>query len=157
MEAAHPNAVVPDPVPGKTTAHQMMDDMQHGMGLGRDFLAVFDVGPNAHSFGKLVAMLPAGEAVMAHHTNYELPPDNVLYANDWMADRTYVFNLRDPLHPSLQRQFGNVGAYGHSFVHLSKGNTLATFQYADGFNRAPGGLVEFDPSGGVESTSSAGR
>jgi hypothetical protein len=74
-----------------------------------------------------------------------------------MADRTYVFNLRDPLHPRLERQFGDVGAYGwpHSFVHLSNGNTLATFQYSGGFNHAPGGLVEFDPSGGVVKTSSA--
>lgn len=157
MEAEHPNARIPDSIPGDSAGHQMMDAKRHGMGLGKDFLAVFDVGLEAHSFGKLVAMLPAGEALMAHHTNYELPPDNVLYANDWMADRTYVFNLRDPLHPSLQRQFGNVGTYGwpHSFVHLSNGNTLATFQYADGYNRAPGGLVEFDPSGSVVTTSSA--
>lgn len=157
MEARHPNASVPDPVPGKTSMSQMMDARRDGMGLGKDFISVFDVGPDAHPFGKLVAMLPAGEAAMAHHMNYALPPDGMLYANDWMADQTYVFNLRDPLHPSLQRQFGNVGAYGwpHSFVHLANGNTLATFQYADGYNRAPGGLVEFDPSGGVVTASSA--
>jgi len=157
MEAQHPNAPVPDFVPGKTSSSQMMDAKRDGMGLGKDFLSVFDVGPDAHPFGKLVAMLPAGEAAMAHHTNYALPPDGILYANDWLANRTYVFNLRDPLHPSLQRQFGNVGAYGwpHSFVHLANGNTLATFQYADGYNRAAGGLLEFDPSGGVVTASSA--
>lgn len=157
MEAQHPNAVVRRPVPGKSSSQTIMDAMREGLGLGKDFLAVFDVGPDAHPFGKLVAMLPVGEAVMAHHTNYALPPDGVLYANDWMANRTYVFNLRDPRHPGLLRQFGSVGPYGwpHSFVHLSNGNTLATFQYADGFNLAPGGLVEFDPSGGVVTTSSA--
>lgn len=157
MEAQHPNAFVPDPVAGKSSSRQMMDAMRDGMGLGKDFIAVFDVVPDAHPFGSLVAMLPVGAAVMAHHTNYALPPDSVLYANDWMANRTYVFNLRDPLHPSLQRQFGNAGTYGwpHSFAHLPNGNTLATFQYADGFNGAPGGLVEFDPSGGVVTTSSA--
>jgi hypothetical protein len=33
-------------------------------------------------FGKLVAMLPVGNAKMAHHTSYALPPNDVLYAND---------------------------------------------------------------------------
>jgi len=48
------------------------DDMRDGKGLGKDFIAVFYVGPDAHFSGKLVAMLPIGEAAMAHHTNYEL-------------------------------------------------------------------------------------
>jgi hypothetical protein len=46
--------------------------MRDGKGLGKDFIAVFHVGPDAHFSGKLVAMLPIGEAAMAHHTNYEL-------------------------------------------------------------------------------------
>jgi hypothetical protein len=109
------------------------------------------------SFGRLVAMLPVGNAAMAHHTNYTEPPDDVLYANDWIANRTYVFDLRDPRHPRLLRRFGSVGPYGypHSFVYLSNGNTLATFQYSGGFNHAAGGLVEFDPHGHVVRTASA--
>ena len=47
------------------------DDMRDGKGLGKDFIAVFYVGPDAHFSGKLVAMLPIGEAAMAHHTNYD--------------------------------------------------------------------------------------
>jgi hypothetical protein len=126
------------------------------MGLGRDFLAVFDVRPGP-SFGKLVAMVPAGPAAMAHHTNYAEPPDDMLYANDWLGNSTYVFDLRKPLHPRLARTFGSVGALGypHSFAHLANGNTLATFQYAGGFNHAAGGLVEFDPQGRVVRTASA--
>lgn len=157
MEAQHPNASFAALTSGKSSSHQMMDALRDGMGLGKDFIAVFDVAPDAHPFGRLVAMLPVGQAMMAHHTNYALPTDGVLYANDWLANRTYVFNLRDPLHPSLLRQFGSAGAYGwpHSFVRLSNGNTLATFQYTDGFNRAPGGLVEFGPSGRVVMSSSA--
>lgn len=125
-------------------------------GLGRDFLAVFDVRPGA-SFGKLVAMLPVGNAAMAHHTSYAEPPDDVLYANDWIANQTYVFDLRSPRHPQLERKFGSIGPYSypHSFVHLSSGDTLATFQYAGGFNRAAGGLVELDPKGRVVRTASA--
>jgi hypothetical protein len=85
-------------------------------------------------------MLPVGEAAMAHHTNYAEPPNDVLYANDWIANRTYVFDLRNPRHPLLMRQFASIGAYGypHSFVYLSNGNTLATFQYSGGFNHAAG-------------------
>ncbi|HEX8756991.1 MAG TPA: hypothetical protein VF745_11685 [Steroidobacteraceae bacterium] len=126
------------------------------LGLGEDFLAVFDVRPGA-SFGKLVTMLPVGRAIMAHHTNYAEPPDDILYANDWMADRTYVLDLRNPSKPRLVRAFGSVGnlSYPHSFAHLSNGNTLATFQYSGGFNHAAGGLVEFDPQGRVVRAASA--
>jgi hypothetical protein len=125
-------------------------------GLGKDFLAVFDISPGV-SFGRLVTMLPVGDAAMAHHTHYAEPPDDFLYANDWAANRTYVFDLRNPQHPRLARQFGSVGAYSypHSFVYLSNGNTLATFQYSGGFNHAAGGLVEIDPHGQVVKTSSA--
>src|SRR5665213_2779222 len=118
---------------------------QHGS--GKDFIAVFDVTSDAAPFAKLVAMLPVGNgAKMAHHTNYAMPSNDVLYANDWLADRTYVFDLHDAQHPRLIRQFGNAGPYmyPHSFDYLPNGDTLATFQYTRGYNRAPGGLVEFD-------------
>jgi len=150
MEASHPYA---------STLAFMAPDLaarRSKQGLGKDFLAVFDVRPGK-SFGKLVAMLAVGDAAMAHHTNYAEPPDDMLYANDWAANRSYVFDLRDPRHPRLERQFASVGAYGypHSFVYLSNGNTLATFQYSGGFNRAAGGLVELDPRGRVARDASA--
>jgi hypothetical protein len=150
MEAQHPHA---------STLALMSPDLaawHRTEGSGKDFLAVFDLRPGA-SFGRLVTMLPVGEAAMAHHTNYAEPANDVLYANDWIANRTYVFDLRDPRHPLLMRQFASIGAYGypHSFVYLSNGNTLATFQYSGGFNHAAGGLVEFDPQGRVVRTASA--
>ena len=151
MEARHPHASMMALRSGKLGAYR------RSLGLGKDFIAVFDVAPDAHPFGRLAAMLPVGNAMMAHHTNYAMPPNDILYANDWLGNRTYVFNLRDPLYPHLLRQFGSVGIYGwpHSFVYLSDGNTLATFQYSGGFNHAPGGLVEFDPQGRAVMTSSA--
>ena len=134
MEAEYPRA--------STMALMSADpaERRKTQGLGKDFLAVFDIRPGV-SFGSLVTMLPVGDAAMAHHTNYAEPPDDVLYANDWAANRTYVFDLRNPEHPRLARQFGSVGAYSypHSFVYLSNGNTLATFQYSGGFNHGPGG------------------
>ena len=150
MESQRPHASVPEMTPADIPARR------NGLGLGEDFLAVFDVQPGP-SFGKLVAMLPVGNAAQAHHTNYAEPPDEVLYANDWLGNRTYVFDLHDPVHPRLVRKFGSVGALGypHSFVYLPNGDTLATFQYSGGFNHAAGGLVEFDPHGRVVRTAAA--
>ncbi|MBS0513879.1 MAG: hypothetical protein JSS16_00175 [Proteobacteria bacterium] len=150
MEAGRPLAQVMEMTPADIPARRK------GLGLGKDFLAVFDIGPGV-SFGKLVAMLPVGDAAQAHHTNYAMPANDVLYANDWLGNRTYVFDLHDPVHPRLVRQFGDVGTYGypHSFAYLANGNTLATFQYSGGFNHAAGGLVEFDPQGKVVRTASA--
>lgn len=150
MEAKYPRASTLALMSAEPAARRKIQ------GLGKDFLAVFDIRPGA-SFGRLVAMLPVGDAAMAHHTSYAEPPDDILYANDWAANRTYVFDLRDPQHPRLARQFGSVGLYSypHSFVYLPNGNTLATFQYSGGFNHAPGGLVEIDPHGQVVRTASA--
>jgi hypothetical protein len=89
MEAKHPAA---------STITLMSPDLavrRRTLGLGKDFLAVFDIRPG-RLFGKLVAMLPVGNAAMAHHTNYAEPPNDVLYANDWIGNRTYVFDLRNP-------------------------------------------------------------
>lgn len=150
MEAQHPGASM---LAMKATD---LAGRREAAGLGRDFLAVFDVRPGP-SFGNLVAMLPVGMALMAHHTNYLEPSNDVLYANDWLANRTYVFDLREPLHPRLLRKFGSIDAfsYPHSFVYLPNGDTLATFQYSGGFNHAAGGLVEFDPQGRVVRAASA--
>ena len=150
MEAKHPHALVPEMTPADIPARRS------GLELGKDFLAVFDVRPGP-SFGKLVAILSVGRAVEAHHTNYAEPPNNVLYANDWLGNSTYVFGLLDPRHPRLVRKFSSVGAfsYPHSFAYLPNGDTLATFQYSGGFNHAAGGLVEFDPQGRVVRTASA--
>jgi hypothetical protein len=106
MEAKHHHASMPTSMPGSTLPN--LAAWRHDQGLGKDFLAVFDIRPGA-SFGKLVTMLPVGRAAMAHHTNYAEPPNDVLYANDWLGNRTYVFDLRDAQHPRLLRQLGSVG------------------------------------------------
>jgi hypothetical protein len=146
MEATHRHDAMPTMEKGSPNLAAWRRDQ----GLGKDFLAVFDLNPGASS-GKLVAMLPAGDAAMAHHTSYSEPPDDQLYANDWLGNRTYVFDLRDPRQPRIARKFSSVGALGypHSFAHLPNGDTLATFQYSGGYNHAPGGLAEFDPKGRV--------
>jgi hypothetical protein len=125
---------------------------------GSDFLAVFDVAPHPGRYGRLVATLPVGNsAETPHHTNYSMPSDDVLFANDFDAAQTFIFDLHDPLHPRLKGSFGAAGAYTHphSFVLLPNGDTLSTFQQEGSNDTAPGALVELDPQGHVVRSSAA--
>lgn len=124
---------------------------------GHDFLAVFDIaaGPD---FGKLVAFLPVPtRAQMAHHVNSSMPPNHLLFANDFMAAQSYVFDVSDPLKPSISAAFTNAGAYNHphTFAYLSNGNVLATYQVKGARGDAPGGLVELDTKGHMLRSSDA--
>lgn len=123
-----------------------------GARRGRDFLAVIDVAPESPRYGQLVRMLPVGiPALMPHHTHYEMPADGMLFANDFDADHTFIFNLKEPLHPTVKASFGDAGPYSHphSFQLLPNGNTLATFQQKGSNDSAAGALVELDPQGRV--------
>lgn len=100
-----------------------------GDGSGHDFLAVYDIG--ASHFGALVAMLPVPtRAHMAHHADYVLPPNRMLFANDFLQGESYVFDLRNPRKPRIAASFRDAGlyTYPHSFAALSNGDTLATYQ-----------------------------
>lgn len=133
-------------------------DKTKGVRRGNDFLAVLDVAPESPRYGQLVKMLPVPQqAQMPHHTNYQMPVDGMLFANDFDADKTFIFNLKDPLHPKLKASFGDAGPYTHphSFVLLPDGNTLATFQQKGGDDSAAGALVELDPEGHVVRASAA--
>lgn len=130
----------------------------NGARSGTSFLAVLDVEPRSPRYGRLVAMRPVGvPARMPHHTHYEMPMDGLLFANDFEAGETQIFDLTDPLRPRVKASFGDAGPYthAHSFVRLPNGNTLATFQQKGGDDSAPGALVEIDPQGRVVRTSDA--
>lgn len=123
---------------------------------GHDFLAVFDL--DRTSFGQLVATVPVDtRSQMAHHANYVLPPNRRLFANDFMAGQTYIFDLHDPREPSVAGTFTAAGAYEHphSFVSLSNGHVLATYQIKGANDDTPGALVELDEKGRVVRTSDA--
>lgn len=125
---------------------------------GTDFLSVIDANPASPTYAQVVATLPVGVGgTMPHHTEYEFPPDNLLFANGWVAGRTFIFDLHDPAHPQIAAQFTDRAGYSfpHSFVRLANGDRLGTFQsYGTGY--APGGgLVELDPTGAVVRSSSA--
>jgi hypothetical protein len=124
---------------------------------GNDFLAVIDADPSSASYGHLVTTLATDQPTMrVHHTEYTMPASGMLFANDHDAGRTFVFDLRDPLHPRIETSFTDMAGYKHphSYVRLPNGHVLATFQHAHhDATEEPigktGGLVEIDDAGKV--------
>ena len=131
---------------------------------GNDFLAVIDADPSSPSYGHLLTTLPTDQQTkLVHHTEYTMPASGMLFANDHFAGRTFIFDVRDPLHPKAVTSFTERGGYmhPHSYLRLPNGHVLATFQHShhdmneDTLGKS-GGLVELDDSGNViRSASSA--
>ena len=124
-----------------------------------DFLAVVDVDRQSPTYAQVVATLPVGAvATMPHHTEYEMPAGEVLWANGFAVGRTFRFDLHDPSHPRLAGSFADAGGFSHphSYARLPNGNVLATFQHhVAGDTIGTGGLVELDTAGRVLRTGSA--
>src|SRR5690606_13331042 len=124
-------------------------------GEGNDFLAVVDADPGSPTYGKLATSLATDQkSLRPHHTEYEMPASAMLFANDHGANKTFVFDLRDPLKPRVAASFGNLGGFSmpHSFARLPSGNVLATFQYQGhgdhmAMSGKSGGIVEIDDHG----------
>jgi hypothetical protein len=125
-----------------------------------DFLTVIDADPKSPSYGKLVTTLVTDQQTReVHHTEYVMPNSGMLFANDHDAGRTFIFDLRDPLHPKLARSFDDMAGFGHphSYLRLPNGHVLATFQHDHHNGTAPGlsgGIVEIDEDGKVVRASS---
>ena len=131
---------------------------------GNDFLAVIDADPSSSSYGRLVTTLATDQQTkLVHHTEYIMPASGMLFANDHDAGRTFIFDVRDPLHPKIAASFTDLAGYmhPHSYLRLPNGHVLATFQHShDSMNPESlgkhGGLVEIDDTGKViRSASSA--
>ena len=127
---------------------------------GNDFLAVFDADPSSASYGKLITSVPTDQQTMlAHHTEYWMPASGMLFANDHYAGKTFIFDLRDPVHPKVATSFTDRGGYmhPHSYLRLPNGHVLATFQHAHHGSTSgkTGGLVEIDDRGEVVRSASS--
>jgi len=124
---------------------------------GNDFLAVIDADPSSPSYGHLVTTLATDQPTkMVHHTEYIMPASGMLFANDHDAGRTFIFDVREPLHPKIAASFTDMAGYmhPHSYLRLPNGHVLATFQHShDSMNTESlgkhGGLVEIDDTGKV--------
>jgi 56kDa selenium binding protein (SBP56) len=129
---------------------------------GNDFLAVIDAEPASASYGRLITTVTTDQkTALVHHTEYTMPASGMLFANDHYAGRTFIFDLRDPLHPKVATSFTDMEGYmhPHSYLRLPNGHVLATFQHAhhgdvEGHTGTSGGLVEIDDQGKVIRASS---
>lgn len=128
-----------------------------------DFLAVLDVTESDDRYGRLVTTIPVPNGGNnPHHTEHEMPADGQLFANGFASGQTWIFDLSEPTHPHIVRQFGDVEGYSHphSFLRLPNGNVLATFQMRHDHDSGAvrtGGIVEMTPAGqAVRSTSADG-
>src|SRR5579864_8888888 len=130
---------------------------------GNDFLAVIDADPSSPSYGHLVTSVATDQqTMMVHHTEYTMPASGMLFANDHFAGRTFIFDVRDPLHPKVATSFTDRDGYmhPHSYLRLPNGHVLATFQHSHHEMNAnsmgkSGGLVEIDDTGKVIRSSSS--
>ena len=88
------------------TGHYMFawtGDVAH---KGNDFLAVIDADPASPTYGHLLTTVVTDQQTeQVHHTEYTMPASGMLFANDHKAGRTFIFDLRDPLHPKVATSF----------------------------------------------------
>lgn len=127
-------------------------------GEDSDFLAVLDVHKSSATYGEIIATVPVGaNATMPHHTEYEYPPNDTLFANGWVAGQTFMFDLTKPDNPRLIDDFTSLDGYSypHSFARLPDGDVVATFQSEGDVYAPPGGLVKFDSKGNVIASASS--
>ena len=104
---------------------------------GNDFLAVIDADPGSASYGHLLTTVVTDQQTgQVHHTEYTMPKSGLLFANDHVAARSFIFDLRRPLQPTVATSFTDMAGYSHphSFVRLPNGHVLASFQHTHQFD-----------------------
>ncbi len=118
---------------------------------GPSFVAIIDADTTSASYGSLVTSVPIGDmAMMAHHTEYVFPPGGVVFADDYMAGKAFLIDLRDPKTPKRIGVLEGVPGFEkpHSFRRLANDHVIATLQYGNGMKPGnPGGIAEFDANG----------
>lgn len=148
---------------GSGSGHYLFAWTGDADGKGNDFLIVIDADPASASYGHLITTLATDQKTeLVHHTEYTMPASGMLFANDHYAGRTFIFDVRDPLHPKIAASFTDLAGYmhPHSYLRLPNGHVLAAFQHShDSMNPETlgktGGLVEIDDSGKVVRSASS--
>jgi hypothetical protein len=142
---------------GGSSAHYLLAWAGDVAQSGNDFLAVFDADPASATYGKLLTTVVTDQKTQqVHHTEYAMPASGMLFANDHLAGRTFIFDVRDPLHTQVAGSFTDLAGYSHphSYLRLPNGHVLASFQHGPHHHDAgalgsAGGLVEIDDAGHV--------
>lgn len=138
-------------------------------GTGNDFMVVIDADPASKTYGRLLTTVATDQPTkQVHHTEYTMPGSGMLFANDHAAGRTFIWDLREPLHPRVAASFTDMDGFmhPHSYVRLPNGHVLSSFQHmnvhgghegsvAGGDTPTVGGLVEIDDAGKVVRSASA--
>jgi hypothetical protein len=125
-----------------------------------DFLAVLDADPTSPSYGKVLKTYPVRSRGNEPHAVNDVPrADRRLFASGILTNRTFVFDLRQPLaarlvHVDEPGEGRRLGA-PQQYATLPNGRTLVTCAdplHYRGDPRellgAPGGLVELTADGG---------
>ncbi len=124
-----------------------------------DFLAVIDADPTSPSYGKVLRSYPVrSRGNEPHDVNAEPRGDRRIFASGLLTDRTFVFDLRQPLAGRLvhvdEPGPGRRLRAPHQYATLPNGHVLATCSDPAGYRgdprqllAAPGGLVELDADG----------
>ena len=139
----------PDTTPGDRHAYvwSMAADS-----TGSDALLVLDVDTASASYGQVIGEARLDTAgTMPHHIERRVH-DGQLIANAWMAGTSWVFDVSDPVHPTVHASFttarGIVG-WAHDFTRLPNGHALVAMNAGPGAYKGPGGLAEVDRDGAV--------
>lgn len=123
-----------------------------------DFLAIVDVTPGSKTYTRVLATAAADvHGTLPHHTEHEFLPGHPLFANGFAGNKTFRFDLNDPIHPRLLGELAPVPglAFPHTFIRLPSGNVIATMQASGPTFLPPGGLAEFRDDGSVVRSGSA--
>jgi hypothetical protein len=124
-----------------------------------DFLAVLDADPTSPTYGKVLKTYPVrSRGNEPHGLSAEPRADRRLFAGGLLTNRTFLFDLRQPLagrllhvdDPGPERRLWAP----HDYVTLPNGGVAATFSDRARYRGdprellgAPGGLVEFTADG----------
>jgi hypothetical protein len=125
-----------------------------------DFLAVLDADPTSPSYGKVLRTYPVRSRGNEAHALSAVPrADRRVFASGLLTDRTFVFDLRQPLAGRLlhvdEPAPGRKLRAPHAATTLPNGHVVVPCSDPAGYRgdprqllAEPGGLVELDADGG---------
>lgn len=123
-----------------------------------DGLLVLDMDTASSAYGAVVGeLLLDTTGTMTHHIERRVH-DGTLFANGWVANRTWIFDLSDPVRPAIRASFSGVegvAGWTHDVARLPNGRMLVAFNAGPGAYEGSGGMAEVDNDGTIVQVTSA--